>query len=194
MPGFDAPSNPGAVAVRGAGADADGTGMRSWIAIGLLLTLLGGLVLALLTLRPDLRDRLVERIEGPLAPEPVLIMVVGHRENVSSLRRTLGDHGVVHADNRSFALANGRIIAARIEDASDALNALDWTERPLEIIDPRVHGIGAASLAPGPASSGAVRGLDPKTNPADGGLSLAELAKQPTLTPDEALRALRMLR
>jgi hypothetical protein len=123
----------------------------------------------------------------------VLIMVVGHRENVATMRRSLGEIGIVHTDDRSFALANGRIVAARIEDASEALNALDWSARPLEIIDPRVHGIGAASLGPGSGPGGTVRGLDPKTNPGDGGPSLAELAKKPMLTQSEASRALRML-
>ncbi len=156
--------------------------------------MLAGLVLALAALRPDLHARLLEQIEEQPAAEPVLVMVVGHRENVAALRRTLGGNGVVRADDRSFALANGRIVAARIEDASDALNALDWSERPLEIIDPRVYGIGAASMAPAAATAGSVQRLDPKTNPGDGGPSPAELAKKPRLTPDEALRALRMLR
>ena len=194
MPGGDAGRKPSSVPVRGARPCADGTSVRSWITICLFFSLLAGLVLGLAALRPDLRARLVEQIEGPAAPEPVLIMVVGHRENVASLRRALGENDVVHADDRSFALARGRIVTARIEDASDALNALDWSERPLEIIDPRVHGIGAASLASSAATPGSVRGLDPRTNPGDGGPSLAELAKKPRLTPDEALRALRMLR
>ncbi len=78
--------------------------------------------------------------------------------------------------------------------ASDALNALDWGDRPLEIIDPRVHGIGAASLAPAAGAARPTRALDLRTSPRDGGPSLAELARKPTLSPDEALRALRMLR
>ncbi len=164
--------------------------MRRRLTISLLLLVIAGLLLGLTAIaRPDLRDRLANRLTGSAPePEPVLLIVVGHREHVSALRDSLPDAVVVQASDEAFALESGRIFASRIEAASELLNALGWGDRPLAIFDPRR---GPGGLPSVPSGSSSV--LDPRTNPADGA-SLAELARRDTLTLDEAMQALRMLR
>jgi hypothetical protein len=165
-------------------------GVRSWLTISLLFTALAGLLLGLVAVaRPDLRERLAARLTGAeAAPEPVLVLVVGHRLNVAALRNSLLDAVVIEANDEAFALESGHIIASRIEAAGPLLNSLGWVDRPLEILDPK-----RGPPSPRSATSAGSGVLDPRTNPPSGP-SLAELARQETLTPDEAQQALRMLR
>ncbi len=163
--------------------------MRIWLTASILLAILAGLVLGMtVVVRPDLRDRaLAALLGGEPQLEPVLLIVVGHRQTVTTLYDTVEAETIVHRDEDSFALASGHIVASRVESASAALNALGWGDRPLDIVDPR-------RIALRPASIYGSRKLDLRTHPDDGGPSLAELAVQPSLTESEALRALRMMR
>ena len=145
--------------------------MKALLTLGavlLVLSLMGaGIFLGLRKLSPT--------VATSDTPASVAIMVVGSPENVETFRESLNPEQIVASSTTAFAIDRGRIIADRIEAGSDLLNQLGWTERPLEIIDPR-------------SASGPTR---PK---ASGGSEIAALAKNKTLTPAEAVRALQLLR
>jgi hypothetical protein len=117
------------------------------------------------------------------APEPVLLIVMGHRENVAAVKRGLRGEPLLFDSPEALALERGRIVAARVEDASDVLNALGWADRPLEIVDPSRWRSGGSGRT--------VTDAEPSAN---GGATLAQLAKKPTLNVGEAIQALRLLR
>ena len=85
---------------------------------------------------PSVRDLLAR---APVAPivEPVVVLVVGTPENVEIMRRAVNRDRIVASRKNSFALDQGRIIAASVDDAGESVTAAGWVERPLEIIAPR---------------------------------------------------------
>ncbi len=117
-------------------------------------------------------------------PEPVTVIVVGSDHGVATVRDALPRDEILHEGPGVVAVPGGRIVVARVELAGAALNELGWIDRPLEIL-------GSDSWHPGPRTT---KPADPVTHPDDGGPSLVELARKHTLTPTEAIRALRMLR
>ena len=148
-----------------------------------------GLGVAVLAHTPQALELLGELGVGALGqaidePEPLTIIVVGSDEGVATVRDSLLREEILYAGPGVVAVQGGHIVVARVETASEALNELGWIDRPLEIL-----GVETWRLWPQ-----TTKALDPKTHPKDGGPSLAEMARKPTLTPGEAIRALRMLR
>lgn len=109
---------------------------------------------------------------APGSEDPVLLVVVGHPENVDAVRRGLRGEPLLYDSREAFALEGGRIVVAHIAAASEALNELGWANRPLEIVDPSSwHGA---------------------RDRADGGAALPERTTKPTADNDlkQALRVL----
>jgi len=165
--------------------------VRSLLPLALLVPVLAvmGLGVAVLARTPAALELLGGLGAGDLNEaieelEPVTVIIVGSDESVAAVRAALRRDEIVYEGPGVVAVPGGRIVVAKVETASDALNELGWIDRPLEIL-------GTDSWRPGPQRA---KALDPKTNPDDGGPSLAEMAKKPRLTVAEAIRALRMLR
>ena len=156
--------------------------MRPWISITLTVSLLAMMGLGFTVAFRAMTGFDVLRGD---TETPVLLIVVGTTDNVERVREAMPDAQIVHESADAFALAGGRIVANRVENASLALNEAGWADRELEILAPR-HLRPTRPQIAGP--------LDPNTNPNDGGASLAQLSAKPTLNPGEAIRALRMLR
>lgn len=153
--------------------------MRAWISITLTVS-----VLAMMGLGFTVAFRATtgfDLLRSDTEP-PVLLIVVGSIDNVERVREAMPDDQIVHESAGAFALAGGRIVTNRVENASLAVNEVGWGDRELEILSPR-HLL-PRNTAP----------LDPHTNPSDGGASLSQLSRKPALTAGEAIRALRMLR
>ncbi len=68
--------------------------------------------------------------------QPVVVMVVGTPENVEVMRRSVNRDRIVASRKNSFALDEGRIIAASVGDAGESVTAAGWIDRPLEIVAP----------------------------------------------------------
>jgi hypothetical protein len=101
--------------------------------------------------------------------EPVLILLVGSDESVDLVRKAVDPERIVASTPHAFAVADGHVVAADVEAASDPLNAAGWGDRPIEILGPDA---GARPVAS-------------ETQP-----TIAELAKKPTLSAGEAMRLL----
>ena len=84
---------------------------------------------------PDIKGLLAKTPAAPMLA-PVVVMVVGTPENVEVMRRAISKDRIVARRKNSFALDEGRIIAASVDDAGEAVTAAGWVERPLEIIAP----------------------------------------------------------
>ena len=84
---------------------------------------------------PNVWDLLAKTTVAPLV-SPVVVLVVGTPENVEIMRRAINKDRIVASHKNSFALDQGRIIAASVDDAGESVTAAGWVERPLEIIAP----------------------------------------------------------
>ena len=165
--------------------------MRSLLPFALLVPIVAilGLGVAILARTPQALELLGKLGVGALSraidePEPVTVIVVGSDESIATVRDSVLPEEILYTGPGVLAVQGGRIVVARVESASEALNELGWIDRPLEIL-------GTDSWRLWPQTR---RRLDPRTHPNDGGPSLAEMAGRPTLTAGEAIRALRMLR
>lgn len=67
-------------------------------------------------------------------PEPVLVVVVGNRALVQSVRQAISPDRIVADGVDVFALVDRRIIAANAEAASDPINQLGWIDEPIETV------------------------------------------------------------
>ncbi len=112
---------------------------KDWgFSIGALVA--GGLVYLLYVSPPSWNLPSVRSLlaRAPIAVvEPVVVLVVGTPENVEIMRRAVNRDRIVASRKNSFALDQGRIIAASVDDAGESVTAAGWVERPLEIIAPR---------------------------------------------------------
>ena len=145
---------------------------RSWfLSMGILL---GVAVGTALWLRPgSLPDWLPEL--G--AEEPaVLVLLVGDRHGVASVRAAVAPERVVAATPDAVAVEPGRIVATSPEAAGEPLMQAGWVDRPIEIWTARPVEPSAQPL-PVARSGGA-----PPVSPT-----------QATLTPGEAMAVLREL-
>ncbi|MFT5441873.1 MAG: hypothetical protein ACI8W3_000915 [Myxococcota bacterium] len=67
-------------------------------------------------------------------PEPVLVVVVGNRVLVQSVRRAISPDRIAADGVDAFALVDRRVIAANAEAASDPINQLGWIDDPIEMV------------------------------------------------------------
>ena len=79
-------------------------------------------------------DSWLTQTATPEGPEPVLVLVVGTPENVEIMRAAVHPDRIVAEAENSFALDEGRVIAASLETAGESLTAAGWVHRPLEIM------------------------------------------------------------
>ena len=145
---------------------------RSWfLSMGILLGIAIGTAL---WLRPSpLRDWLPEL--GDEEPA-VLVLLVGDRHGVASVRAAVAPERVVAATPDAVALEPGRIVATSPEAAGEPLMQAGWAERPIEIwtarpAEPSAQPLPVAQAAPAPPVS----------------------PTQATLSPGEAMALLREL-
>ncbi len=66
--------------------------------------------------------------------EPVVVLIVGTPENVAMLRDAVGSDRIVVNRRNSFALDEGRVIAASMDAVGSSITAAGWIDRPLEIV------------------------------------------------------------
>jgi hypothetical protein len=118
-----------------------------------------------------------------LDDEPVLILVVGSTNAVAVVRRRVEDTRVLSENRGAFALKEGRIVAARTQDAGPLLEPLGWSNRPLEILS-KV----ASAHRPGGKSAGEADDETPGTGK-HGSLAM-DLVDQPSLSASEAMKVL----
>ncbi|MDP6981142.1 MAG: hypothetical protein QF570_21490 [Myxococcota bacterium] len=67
-------------------------------------------------------------------PDPVLVVIVGNRDLVGSLRGVIEADRILADTGDAFALDSRRVIAANADAASGPINQLDWIERKIEIV------------------------------------------------------------
>lgn len=115
---------------------------------------------------------------GSSAEEPVLVFVVGSPERVARVREAVASDRVVVEGPRAFALREGRIVAAAIEDASLPLNAGGWRHRELELHQIQQRRGNRGSSRPAPAKEGA------------SAAAFSELIDEPELSRAEAMALL----
>ncbi len=119
---------------------ADGPCVRKDWAFSISAVVAGGIVYLLYVSPPgwsipDLWDLLAKTPVAPMV-SPVVVMVVGTPENVEVMRRAVNKDRIVARGKNSFALDEGRIIAASVDDAGESVMAAGWVQRPIEIYAP----------------------------------------------------------
>lgn len=111
-----------------------------------------------------------------LPDEPVMVVVVKSHDDIAAVREVIDPERIVANSLDGFVVREGRVVVSSVEAAGPLLSIAGWSEAELEIVN----------LGARPAPSGG----------SDGGeraQGLAALYAKPTLTLDEALRALRLL-
>jgi len=101
--------------------------------------------------------------------EPVLVVVVEGAAERDAVRDAIDAERIVASSADGFAVREGRVVVSSLEAAGPLIQRAGWTDASFEIVKP-----GARPVAGAPAA-----GLDP-------------LYSKPTLTLDEALRALQL--
>ena len=145
-----------------------------WLTIVLVVASLAALGLGFTA---ALRHGVFGRAAEPAPdPDPVLLIVVGQRENVAAVKRGLRGERLLFESPEALALEPGRIVAARIEDASEVLNTLGWADRPLEIVGPGRRQAGGTETLVAPS--------------AEGGSARSQPGRKPPLSAVEAIQAL----
>ncbi|MEE9281979.1 MAG: hypothetical protein V3V67_17550 [Myxococcota bacterium] len=82
---------------------------------------------------PSPRDWIRENLAA--APQqPVLVFIVGTPENVAVMRDAVGSDRIVVNTRDSFALDEGRVIAASMDAVGSSITAAGWIDRPVEIV------------------------------------------------------------
>ena len=82
---------------------------------------------------PSPRNWIRENL-APAPPQPVLVLIVGTPENVAMMRMAVGSDRIVVNTRNSFALDEGRVIAASMDAVGSSITAAGWIDRPLEIV------------------------------------------------------------
>ena len=114
-----------------------------------------------------------DRPEGPA----VLVLLVENRDQLDRLRSRFDRRRILASSRRAFAV-EGLVAASNLEAASEPLNTLGWSDRPLDIVS-RARATAPVPQAEGTAGSAAS--------------SIAELARQDRLSRSDALRLLDQL-
>ncbi len=152
---------------------------------GLVLGLAGGWLLALgAPALGNLMQRGREALERPQtqASQPsVMVVVVGTRGRVASVRTAVSDDRILAASEDGFALQGRRLVAVSLEDVGNLLMRAGWDDAPLEILTAARHGRGRPSRDPDRATAEAEAAI------------LADLMNKPSLNYLEAQRLLSLL-
>ncbi len=152
---------------------------------GLVLGLAGGWLLALgAPALGNLMQRGREALEHPQTQtQPsVMVVVVGTRGRVASVRAAVSDDRIMAASEDGFALQGRRLIAVSLEDVGNLLMRAGWDDAPLEILTAARHGRrGQRSRDPDRAAAEAEAAI------------LADLMNKPSLNALEAQRLLSLL-
>ena len=114
----------------------------------------------------------------------VLVLLVGDRAGVASIRAAVAPDRVLAATPDALALEPGRIVATSPEAAGEPLMQAGWADRPIEIWTAR-------PVEPPPAPLPTALPGQPQPGPR--GDLQAVPANQATLTPGEAMALLRQL-
>jgi len=108
----------------------------SMLAGGLLLLLLWGSTgdweIPQLSPTTDSAGKDVSEGTGPA----VTILLIPDAEGVRAIRHAIDPDRIVASSPDAFALAEGRIVATSVENASGPLNQAGWSKRPIEIVTP----------------------------------------------------------
>ncbi len=152
---------------------------------GQVLGLAGGWLLALgAPALGNLMQRGREALERPQtqASQPsVMVVVVGTRGRVASVRAAVSDDRILTASEDGFALRGRRLVAVSLEDVGNLLMRAGWDDAPLEILTAARHGRGQPSRDPDRATAKAEAAI------------LADLMNKPSLNYLEAQRLLSLL-
>ena len=152
---------------------------------GLVLGLAGGWLLALgAPTLGNLMQRGREALERPQtqASQPsVMVVVVGTRGRVASVRTAVSNDRILAASEDGFALQGRRLVAVSLEDVGNLLMRAGWDDAPLEILTAARHGRGQQSRDPDRATAKAEAAI------------LADLMNKPSLNYLEAQRLLSLL-
>ena len=153
-------------------------GRESFFAIGALIAgaAVYGFYVADSVRVPNPFAWLKAEISAQLEPTPVIVFIVGSRENVATIRRAIDEDRIVADTGTAFALDQGRIVAANADVAGTPVSEAGWIHRPVEVFFPPKR------------RSSVTRG--PEREDEDG----EELdASSPTLSAGETLRLLNQL-
>ncbi len=152
---------------------------------GLVLGLAGGWLLALgAPALGNLMQRGREALERPQtqASQPsVMVVVVGTRGRVASVRAAVSNDRILAASEDGFALQGRRLVAVSLEDVGNLLMRAGWDDAPLEILTAARHGRGRQSRDPDRATAKAEAAI------------LADLMNKPSLNYLEAQRLLSLM-
>jgi len=144
-----------------------------------------GLGIVILTSEPEVFVEQTREFFFP-GPDPVLVVVVGSREWVESVRSAIDPERIVDDTGDAFALDNLRVVAANAEVASDSINRLGWIEREIELISVPTDGGRQWERNRGKAGPGE-RGSAEDAARAE---KIAGLMNKPTLNAGEAMMLL----
>jgi hypothetical protein len=108
-----------------------------------------------------------EWAESQQNADAVLVIVVGTRENVEVIHRSVSPDRIVAHSDTGLAIAPQRLVVESLESAGEILTIAGWSDRPLEILN--------------------FERRQPENNGADEKLTrINSLMKKPTLTQGEA--------
>lgn len=159
--------------------------MRTFIALAaFFVAVSGGLLLTLEG--PKWMPALAEWVPGGAAraDDRVLVFLVGGREGVERVRRSVHPSRVAFSSPDAIALVEGRIVAAGQDAVGEALMTAGWIDRDIEIFTVARRDILPAKHAGG----GANENVDPERL-----ARLNELVKKPTLSYGEQLFVLQAM-
>ena len=165
---------------------------------GLVLGLAGGWLLALgLPALGDLMQSGREKLERPdvqasRSSEPsVMVIVVGTRGRVASVRKAVSSDRILAASENGFAIQGRRLIAVSLENVGGLLTQAGWENAPLEILTASKRGRTGGGPTGGRPGEGP-QDTDRSSAQAEAAI-LADLMNKPTLNYLEAQRVLSLL-
>lgn len=91
-----------------------------------------GIGALLITAEPSAWISTARNIISP--DDPVLVVIVGSRERVGSVRAAVSRDRIVADTGDAFALVGRRVIAASAEAASGPINLLGWIDDPFDLV------------------------------------------------------------
>ena len=118
------------------------------------------------------------QLGASLPDEPVMVVVVKSHEDIAAVRAAVDPERIVANSLDGFVVREGRVVVASVEAAGPLLSVAGWGEAKLEIVKLEARPVLRGTPPSGAGGSGS--GLD-------------ALYTKPTLTVDEALRALQLL-
>ncbi len=132
----------------------------------------------------------IDWLAGP-GSEPVLVVLVGTRNNLKNVRAAISDERVIAETADAFALVEERIVAASAEAATAPLNLAGWVDREIELVAVPMDGGRKWASNRSRAGKGGSSGASGATDDPEKAARIAELMSKPTLTSGEAMTLLR---